>query len=417
MDDTGAREDEPASRGSPDVEGTAFRGSSDPGDGARDGGEDGEGVALVMLGGGARAAYQVGFLRCLARRMPEVRFPIFMGVSSGAINAAHLASRCDAFPEAVNELAELWAGLTSEKVMRTGTLSLLRNVLLWGLRLVSGGGPWAPEVRGLVDCAPLRTLLGDFLAGPDGPIEGIDRNVEAGRLHAVALATTSYTSGQSVTWIHGCDVPESWERAGRRGVCTKLTVDHVMASAALPMIFPAVSLDGEWYGDGAVRLPAPLFPAIQLGADRILAVSTHHSEAGTDRERRVVDGYPPLAQVVGTVFGSVFLDALREDARRLERINALLRECPGPSATGLRPVDLFVMRPSRDLAELAGDYEKTLPWAFRFMTRGLGTRETRSPDFLSLVLFEPGYLRLLMELGEEDAWARADELEAFLRGE
>ena len=391
--------------------------SADGGRGDVSTGREGRGSALVLLGGGARAAYQVGFLRCLARKMPDARFPILTGVSSGAINVAHLASRCESFPEAVEELAELWGGLTSEKVMRTGTVSLLRNVILWGTRLVSGGGSWAPEVRGLVDCAPLRALLEDFLAGAGGTIEGIGENVSEGRLEAVSLATTSYTTGQSVTWLQGCDVPAGWERAGRKGVRAQLSVDHVMASAALPMIFPAVSLDGEWYGDGAIRLPAPLFPAIELGADRILAISTHHREAGKEPERRVVEGYPPPAQVVGTLFGSVFLDALREDARRLERVNDLLDECPGASATGLRPVDLFVMRPSRDLAELASDYEKALPWAFRFMVRGLGTRETRSPDFLSLVLFEPDYLRHLLELGEEDAWERADELEAFLREE
>lgn len=383
--------------------------------GSRPHGEGGKGTALVMLGGGARAAYQVGVLRCLARKMPDARFPILTGVSSGAINVAHLASRCDAFPEAVEELARLWGELSADRVMRTGTLPLLKNVLMWGVRLVSGGGWWSPEVHGLVDCAPLRELLDGFLKGANGKIRGIDDNVADGRLHAVALATTSYSTGRSVTWIQGCDVPDSWEHAGRRGIRTELGVDHVMASAALPMIFPAVSLDGQWYGDGAVRLPAPLFPAIHLGADRILAISTHQTREGGEPEPGSVETFPPPAQIMGTLFGSLFLDSLREDARRLERVNDLLEACPENGATGLRPVDLLVVRPSRDLSELARDYERTLPWAFRFMTRGLGTTETPSPDFLSLILFEPGYLRLLMELGEEDAWARADEIEAFLR--
>jgi len=373
-------------------------------------------VALLLLGGGARAAYQVGFLRCLARRMPDVRFEILVGVSSGAINVAHLASRTCPFREAVTELGELWAGLTPESVMDVDSLSLLKNVFLWSVRLISGGRTIFPPARGLVDCRPLQALLKRNLGDSGGAIRGIDENLRAGRLEAVALSATRYTTGESVTFVQGCGLPEEWSRPRRIAMRQPLTVDHVMASAALPLILPAVEIDGAWYGDGAVRQATPLAPAIGLGAERIVAVSTHYREAGGSASRPLVEGYPPPAQVAGTLLNSVFLDRLHDDVRRLERANCLLESAPEQEGCGLRRVEAFVLRPSVDLGELSRRYEDRLPRAFRFMTRGLGTRETSSPDLLSMILFEPAYIRRLMQVGERDAEARAEELKRFLRG-
>ncbi|NIP59880.1 MAG: patatin [Gemmatimonadetes bacterium] len=373
-------------------------------------------VALVLLGGGARAAYQVGFLRCLARRMPDVHFEILVGVSSGAINVAHLASRTCPFPEAVTELGELWAGLTPESVMEVDSLSLLKNVFLWSVRLISGGRTIFPPARGLVDCRPLEALLKRNLGDSGGTIRGIDRNIRSGHLEAVALSATRYTTGESVTFVQGCGLPEEWSRPRRIAIRQPLTVDHVMASAALPLILPAVEIDGAWYGDGAVRQATPLAPAIGLGARRIVAVSTHCRGAGRPPSRPVVEGYPPPAQVAGTLLNSVFLDRLHDDVRRLERANCLLESAPDHEGCGLRRVEAFVLRPSVDLGELSRRYENRLPRAFRFMTRGLGTRETSSPDLLSMILFEPAYIRHLMEVGERDAQERSDELRRFLQG-
>lgn len=381
-------------------------------------------LALLLLGGGARAAYQVGFLRCMARRMPDVRFSILCGVSSGAINTTHLASRTCPFPDAVDQLHRLWSGLTPERIMRVDSLSLAKNVVTWALRLVSGGHHLVPEARGMVDCGPLQRLLARHLEGPDGTIDCIRENLDSGRLEAVTVATTKYTTAESVTFVQGRGFPEEWSRPKRIGVRENLTVDHVMASAALPLLFPAVHLPDGWYGDGGIRMATPLSPPIALGADRILAISTHFEKAGRIPEWPVVEGYPPPAQVIGTLFNALFLDRLHEDVRRLERVNELLDGGPPGAAKEigrsgrtrkLRKVEAFVLRPSRDLGKLAGDFEEELPRAFRFMIRGLGTRETASPDLLSMMLFEPGYLRLLMDLGEEDAEARSDELEAFVR--
>lgn len=383
-------------------------------------------LALLLLGGGARAAYQVGFLRCLARRMPEVRFRILTGVSSGAINIAHLASRRCPFPRAVEELTRLWRELEPDDVMRVDSLSLARNALLWGIRLVSGGYGHGvvPEARALVDCQPLASLLTRHLAANGdgegradaGGIPGIRRNLEDGHLDAVALATTSYSTGASVTFVQGRELPHAWTRRRRVGVSTVLTVDHVLASASLPLIFPAVRIGDAWYGDGGVRQGTPLSPAIALGADRIVAISTHHAGDDPPGSRpSLVRGYPPPAQIAGTLLNSVFLDRLHDDLRRLRRVNALLREAEGAPRGDLRPVDAFVLRPSVDLGRMARDHESALPRAFRWMVRGLGTGRTESPDLLSMVLFEPGYLRRLIEVGERDAQARGPELEAFLR--
>jgi NTE family protein len=366
-----------------------------------------------MGGGGARAAYQVGFLRTLARRHPDLAAPYITGVSAGAINAAMLASHHGTFPQAVEELVDLWGHLTMGDVFRVDGWSLLKNALRWIRQLISGGMGGPPRVQGLVDTQPLRAYLTEVLHAVDGELTGIRYNLERGRLKAVAISTSSYSTGQSITWVQGQDILE-WERPQRRARTTTLTVEHVMASAALPLFFPAVRLDSAWYGDGGIRLAAPLSPVVHLGAHRILAISTRYARTRDEADQPAIFGYPPPAQVLGVLMNSVFLDLLDADALRLDRLNRLLEALPEEKRTGLRPVKLMVLRPSVDLGMLAKEYEPKLPAAFRFLTRGLGTRQTRSPDFLSLILFEPDYLKALMAVGEADAEARADEIAAFI---
>jgi NTE family protein len=372
-------------------------------------------LGVVMGGGGARAAYQVGVLRALAEWYPDISVPYITGVSAGAINAAHLAAHHGSFEQSVEELSGLWGNLQVENVFQVGATSLFSILMRWGLRLVSGGRGTLPEVRGLVDTAPLRRYLTDVLHAVDGELTGIGYNLRRGRLRAVALSTSSYTTGQSITWVQGTDIHE-WERPQRRSEHATLTVEHVMASAALPLFFPAVRLGNEWFGDGGIRLAAPLSPALHLGARRILAISTRYARSSAEAGVPEVSGYPPPAQIAGVLLNSIFLDLLDHDALRLERINALLEKLPEEERNGLHPIELMVIRPSRDLGRMAGEYEPRLPRVFRFLTRGLGTRETRSPDFLSLILFQPDYLRALMECGEEDARAREDEIRAFMEG-
>ena len=382
-------------------------------DRAAEEGESRDGLAVVLFGGGARAAYQVGLMRWLARHHPELRFPIITGVSAGAINATYLAAHPGSFVEAVEGLTRLWSNLELEQVFRVDPAALLGNVARWGIRLVSGGSSMTPQVRGLVDTAPLRALLETHLARSNGEILGIAENLEAGRLKALAVITSSYSTGQTVAWVQGCDI-EDWERAQRRSRRTRITVDHVMASAALPIFFPAVQLEGAWYGDGGIRLSSPCSPALHLGARRILAVSNRYRKSLEEADQPQVRGYPPPIQVSGHLLAGFFLDDLDQDALNLKRINDLLKEIPPERRLRLRPVELLTIRPSRDFGKLAAEFEPRLPFVFRHLIRGLGSRETASPDLLSLLLFQRDYVNRLIEIGEADAEARADEIGALV---
>ena len=371
-----------------------------------------------MGGGGARAAYQVGFLKHLARRFPDLPVPFLTGVSAGAINAAHLAAHHGSFRQAVDELVGLWCSLTIDHVFRVDAGSLLKSVGRWGLRVAVGVGraDKRPAIQALVDTAPLRVFLTEALHAVEGEVTGVGYNVARGRLRAVALSGASYSTSRSVTWVQGQQIPE-WERPNRISQNTTLTIDHVMASAALPLFFPAVRVDGEWYGDGGMRLTTPLSPVLHLGATKIMAISTRHAKTYSEASEPVIRGYPPPAQVLGILLNAVFLDQLDQDAWRLERLNKILQKLPEEKREGLRPVRLLIMRPSTDLGKLANDYEPQLPKAFRFLMRNLGTKETVSPDSLSMLLFQPDYLQRLIAIGEQDADARSDEIEKFILAE
>jgi NTE family protein len=371
-------------------------------------------LALVLTGGGARGAYQVGVMQWLARNYPELEVPILTGVSAGAINAAHVAAHPGTFKQACYELRHLWSELTPDHIFRVGAGSLAWHATRFGMRLVSGGILPAPEVRAFLDTKPLWTTLEESLPIVDGELTGIKANIERGKLKAVAITATSYTTGQSVTWVQGRDI-ELWTRPQRRSEHTTIRLEHVMASAALPIFFPAIKVGNAYYGDGGIRLAAPLSPALHLGAQKIVAVSTRHARSQAESDAAMVNSYPPPAQVLGVLMNAIFLDLVDQDAVRLERMNQLLDSLPEAEREGMRPVQLLVVRPSRDLGKLVVDYEPRLPPAFKFMTRGLGTRETRSPDVLSMLMFQRDYLTRLMEIGEADAEARAEEIDAFMR--
>ena len=372
-------------------------------------------LALVMGGGGARGAYQVGLLRYLARRYPTLRIPILTGVSAGAVNVAHLAQYRGSFRDSVETLDRLWRSLSPDQVFHVDPPTILKNALRWALRLFSGGRVRETQTRGLVDTSPLREFLARALLCEDGILTGIDHNIARGALRAVALSTTDYATGQSIVWVHGRDI-QVWERPKRRSVNTRLSVDHVMGSSALPFFFPAVQIGDSWHGDGGIRLSAPLSPALHLGAHKILAISTRYERTLAEANRPQTIGYPPPAQVLSVLYNAIFLDLIDQDVLRLERMNWVLRRLAPEEREGLRVVNILVMRPSRDLGRLSREYEPLLPAFFRFMTRGLGTRETSSPDILSLLMFQSDYLGRLIELGEADAEARGEEIDAFLNG-
>jgi NTE family protein len=373
-----------------------------------------ESLALMLGGGGARGAYQAGVLRAIARHYPSLRIPILTGISAGAVNTTFLAAQAAPLPEAAEQLVKLWLSLTPDQVYNVHAVPLMGNVGRWGMRLVGGGSHGKEPTRGFLDTSPLRHFLERALPhDADGALPGIQHNIRTGRLDAVALSATSYTTGQSVTWVQGRDVT-LWQRPQRRSELASITVEHVMASSSLPMLFPAVKVGTEWYGDGGVRLTAPLSPALHLGATRILTIATRYQRSREEADRPLTAGYPPPAQVLSVLYNSIFLDLIDEDIMRLERMNRLIDDLPPTDREGMRLVEILVLRPSRDLGKLAGEFEPRLPRVFRYLTRGLGTQKTTSPDILSLLMFQHDYLRRLIELGEGDVEANKDRIDAFL---
>lgn len=372
-------------------------------------------ISLSMSGGGARAAYQVGVLRQIAKKHPDFFPSIITGVSAGAVNAAHLASHQGDFKTSTDDLYQLWQQLKMENVFEISSSSLIMSFLRWGAHFMLGGSHFAPKTKSLLDCSPLREYLSEVLkANAEGMIDGIDKNIQRKRLQVLGITTSSYTMGQSMTWTHGYN-PDPWVRPTRISVEKKITIDHIMASAALPLVFPAVNLDGQWHGDGGIRLIAPLSAAMHYGADKILAISTRRSHLDKMKDMEpMIDGYPPTAQVIGSILNAVFLDVFDYDAANMQRLNDLYEHLPAEQQARLKHTEVLVIRPSQDLAKIAHELELKLPASFRYFVGGFGTKETKSPDSLAMLMFFPEYTTRLMELGEADAEAQHEKIEKFL---
>jgi NTE family protein len=376
-------------------------------------------LGLVLTGGGARAAYQVGALRAiadLAGARGARLFQVVSGVSAGAVNSAAIAARADDFPRATRELWGMWSTLTPDLVYRTDLRSLSHIGSRW-LRDVSLGGALglgASGVNHLLDTRPLHRLLQARL-----PIERIPARIADGSLHALAITATNYATGTSVTFFDGVPGIVPWQRSTRIGVRQALSVEHVLASAAIPLFFPPVRVAGAWYGDGCVRMSAPLSPAIHLGAERLIAIGIRYQRTDLEvlalnRERRADE--PTLSDLAGVLLNAVFLDALDGDLERVERINRTLALIPDGSAQQqpLRPVPVLALRPSEDLGRLAAQQYEHLPSTLRYFLSGLGATGDRGWDLVSYLAFEPVYIRRLLDLGYRDTIARGDEVRAFL---
>jgi len=371
---------------------------------------------ILLPGGGARSAYQAGVIRYIAEAFPEAYFPIQTGVSAGAINAAHLGNHTGTFKEAAEHVVDTWEGRELDEIIEIeSSLSLLWD-MLWDATADTPDAPTSADVRsthGLLDTSPLVASLREQLdVSDDDALSGVPGNLADGRLRALAVVTTDYATGQTVTWVQGEDF-DAWERPDRIGRHTQLTIDHVMASTALPLVFPAVRINDSWYGDGGIRLSAPLAPAVHLGADKILAISTQYSRSRAESDEIALPEYPPAAQIVGVLMNSIFLDALPQDAHTLQRINTLLDELPPRKRHGMQPLELLQIRPSVDLDALAHDFLDQVPAPIQTLTSGLGRRERESPDWLSVLLFYPDYIEQLLEIGYDDAQQQHDRLAAF----
>ena len=377
-------------------------------------------LGLVLTGGGARSAYQVGAVRALAELAPPgpIPFDVLAGISAGGINTAALASGADDFRRTAERLARTWLGLTPSSVYRTGTLGMAGIGARWILGLSSGGLIGWSGVNYLLDSSPLRALLARKI-----PMARIRRHLRAGLLRGVALSATSYQGAAGVSFFDAVPGVAPWSRAARVGVRARLTLDHVMASASIPVFFPPVRIGRAHYGDGCVRMGYPLSPAIHLGADRILAIGVRHLRGPGELVRRgegASRGPVPISSIAGLLLDSAFLDALDADAERLERINRTLalvpRERRSRGEADVRPVEALVLRPSLDLGALAAGEYARFPVMLRYLLRGLGAEGKAGADLLSYLAFEPVYIRRVMELGYRDTMARRAEVERFLRG-
>ena len=374
-------------------------------------------VGLVLTGGGARAAYQVGALGALSEILGPgpLPFDVVSGISAGAINGVVLATGAEDFRRAAELLHTTWAGLTPDSVYRTGALKLASIGTRWMADLSIGGVFGKSGINYLLDPAPLRALVEKGI-----PVGRMRRHLRAGRLRGVAVSATNYHTGSGVTFFEGASDVRPWTRSTRIGVRARITADHIMASAAIPVFFPPVPIDGSFYGDGCVRMHYPMSPAIHLGADRIVAVSQRWVRPPAEtlaREARDKTRAMPISEIAGLLLNAVFLDSLDSDLERLERVNRTValvpRERLRNGDLGLRSIPALVLRPSQDLGGLAGDQYRRFPSMLRYLLRGIGATGPAGEDLLSYLAFEPIYVSRVMELGRADTLARRDEIREF----
>lgn len=375
-------------------------------------------TGLILSGGGARAAYQVGVLAGIADLLAPGApnpFPVIVGTSAGAINAVKLASGASHFCAAVRELVGFWQSFRSHQVLRSDWPGVVRQAGRFVGHSLLGMGSQVPVA--LLNSSPLRHLLNARLE-----LDGIERAIEAQHLRAVAVTAFGYESGQAVTFYQGKGTIDSWLRHRRIGLPTQLTVDHLLASSAIPLLFAPVKIDQEYFGDGAVRQSAPISPALHLGANRVLVVGVSGNPRGVEAnnpvQRTMIGAQPTLAQIGGHMLNSTFIDSLESDIELLERLNLLSHLLPGeqPVRTlGLAPVEVLVISPSQPIDEIAARHRHELPPALRMFLRGPGATKTSGAGVLSYLLFEAGYCSELIELGRKDAMAQQDQLKAFLR--
>ncbi len=371
-------------------------------------------IGLILTGGGARAAYQVGFLRAVSHLLPRGAsnpFPILCGTSAGAVNAAALAAEATDFHRAVRRLLLIWKYFHAEQVYRSDVLGVAGTGVRW-LSAMMLGGLGRNNPSSLLDNSPLSQLLRERL-----DLSGIGRSIGQGALYALSITASGYTSGQSVSFFQSAPGVPGWQRARRLGIPEIIDYEHLLASSALPFIFPAMPLRREFFGDGSMRQIAPISPALHLGADRVVVIGVGRQMV-RQPERVRLGGYPSLAQIAGHALNSIFLDGLEVDIERLQRINRTISLIPAEersrNSMELREVDVLVISPSEDIDRIAAQYSHELPRAIRFLLRGIGATRTGGATLTSYLLFEPAYCRALIALGYKDTMARRDEVMKFL---
>jgi len=370
-------------------------------------------AGLVLTGGGARAAYQVGVVKAVRDVLGNPTrnpFPILCGTSAGAINAATLAVFAEDYSRAVAHLLEVWENMRCHHIYRTDSWNIVKSGARWlaAMMLVSRHNPIS-----LLDNTPLEQMLAHNLS-----FERIQENIDAGTLYAVCVTASGYSSGQSVSFFQGGSGLEGWERNQRIGAAVTLKLEYLLASAALPFMFPAVKVHREYFGDGSMRQIAPISPALHLGADRVLVVGTGRQTLEQARARSSV--YPSLAQIAGHALNSIFLDSLMVDIERVERINRTVRLIPPErmtdSALQLREVKILFITPSQPIERIAARFVHELPATVRFVLKPTGAMSRSGSNLASYLLFEPSFCRALIDLGYQDTISREAEVREFFAG-
>ena len=365
-------------------------------------------TALLLGGGGARAAYQVGVLKAIAEIVPADcpnPFPIICGTSAGSINTVALASNAGNFQLGVQRIIQVWSNFRLAQVFHADTRNLAKRIFgwIWGH---FGFGKWHTGPASLLDNQPLRDLLSNHIN-----FSRIDQFVESGDLHAYCLTACSYTSGESTSFFDGHQSIQQWHRTHREGRRTKMNIDHLMASSAIPVIFPSVKIEDEHFGDGSMRQNSPISPAVHLGADKILIIGLRlEAQIGTHKPS---EHRPSLGQISGYVLDTLFLNSLYADIERMERVNRILGSEPKPGES-LQVIEHLIISPSRDIADIAIKHYKKLPGSFRVALTFLGLHRSNSRRFISYLMFITDFCQELIELGYQDAMSQHDQLKTFL---
>lgn len=366
-------------------------------------------VGLILTGGGARAAYQVGVLKAISELLPRGApnpFQVITGTSAGAVSAIVLAAHASHFRRSVRAIEQVWRNFEVSQVIRADAISMLRAGLHWMLALLTGGWLVTPP-HSVFDNAPLWSLLRRYM-----DFDAIPRSLYRRHLHGVAICSTSYIDAESVAFFQAQTEVQPWQRAFRRGVRTGLTLEHLMASMAIPFLFRSVSIDGRYYGDGAMRQTAPLSAALHLGADRLLVIGVRDPRGeGPIVHEQVTE--PTFGQLFGFMLDTLFMDQVVADIERMNSINDSI-DAPNGVERRARRIESLVLTPSREIGEIARRHRRELPIALRTLLRTLGAQGSGGQQLISYMLFERAFTRELIALGYADAMQRGDELRGFL---
>lgn len=369
-------------------------------------------TAFVLSGGGARSAYQLGVLKYIFTEMgylPEA--PIFVGSSAGAINAYFLSLRAHhGFSKAIIDLCNIWSALTVDRVFRTDFRSIVKGVGNFVYNFTIGRYVKQRHIESIFNTEPLYELLKNIIVSE---YHLLDENIESGTVGALGISAMQYGTGRTITFFQASEKSgiQPWMLLRREGRPAKLRLKHVLASAAIPLVFPSVKIENSYYADGSVRATAPLSPAIHLGGSKILAMGLRT----TAQQSQPIENYPSMSQIIAMMLNTVFLDSIDFDVRVLERVNELIEKLPKEERGKLRTIDPLLIRPSEDLGLLSLPYKDCVPKTLKFLMKGLGPTDQRGADFLSYILFDQHYIKALIEKGFQDAYAQREVLYYFFK--